>query len=277
MVKHNPLIEAAYKLTLPEQRLILSIASTITTSDKDFYSYQISLSALNDILKINNESQIKSLIKKLMNRKLIIEEMGYELHTAWLSSVIYMNENVEICFDPKLKQYFISMIKYFTRYQLEPAIYLKSIYAIRIYELLKQYQEFRKKSFKLNKLRDILGIASEKYKLYADFKRKVLNTAFKEINKKTDISFNFKEIKTGRKVTEIIFEIQSKDENALKIREKQANLDDWKKRKAAVKALSKEEYKKLRPEAIKRLKKQGIKNPKESTIKTEIGFLIFDN
>ena len=44
--------------------------------------------------------------------------------------------------------------------------------------------------------------------LYGDFKRKILKPAQKELNQQTDISFDFKETKSCRKVTGLIFFIQ---------------------------------------------------------------------
>ncbi|NGY80989.1 replication initiation protein [Bacillus megaterium] len=54
-----------------------------------------------------------------------------------------------------------------------------------------------------------LAIEPTKYKQYGHFKSKVLAVAQKEINNKTDIHFEFVEIKTGRKVTSIEFIITS--------------------------------------------------------------------
>jgi len=54
-----------------------------------------------------------------------------------------------------------------------------------------------------------LGLGVEEYKLYGDFKRYILQPAKREIPKKTDICFEFKEKKQGRKVRFIIFQILS--------------------------------------------------------------------
>ena len=52
--------------------------------------------------------------------------------------------------------------------------------------------------------------ANEKaYSIYNNFKNKVILQAQKELAEKTDISFEFEEIKTGRKVTGIKFCISS--------------------------------------------------------------------
>ena len=57
----------------------------------------------------------------------------------------------------------------------------------------------------------MLGIDPKEYKTYNNLKRKVILVAHREINEKTDISFEFREIKLGRKVNEIEFNIQKKE------------------------------------------------------------------
>ena len=86
---------------------------------------------------------------------------------------------------------------------------MNSVYSIRIYELLKQYERIRKRKLTLEELRYFLGIEKEKYIQYGHLKNKVLLVAQKEINEKTDIQFTFNEIKTGRKVTGFEFDIKS--------------------------------------------------------------------
>ena len=74
---------------------------------------------------------------------------------------------------------------------------LKSSYAIRIYELLKQYEKLQERTFLLDELRKMLG-AEDIYPAYGNFKQRVLLPAQKELKKKTDISFEIEEIKKGR-------------------------------------------------------------------------------
>src|SRR5690606_36842431 len=113
-------------------------------------------------------------------------------------------------FHPNLKDFFLELKEKFTTYQLENVVRLNSVYSIRIYELLKQYERLKKREFPLEELRSVLGIEPTKYKQYGHFKSKVLLGAQNEINKKTDIQFDFNEFKSGRKVIGIEFIINSK-------------------------------------------------------------------
>lgn len=60
-------------------------------------------------------------------------------------------------------------------------------------------------------------IIKEDYPLYGHFKSRVILPAQKELKQKTDIYFNFQEIKQGRKVVAIEFEIFENTKNKKKI------------------------------------------------------------
>ena len=89
---------------------------------------------------------------------------------------------------------------------------LKSSYAIRIYELLKQYEKLHERTFLLTDLRKMLGV-EDIYPAYGNFKQRVLVSAQKELKKKTDITFEIEEIKSGRRVTKIKFLISTTNKN----------------------------------------------------------------
>lgn len=89
---------------------------------------------------------------------------------------------------------------------------LKSSYSIRIYELLKQFERLKVRTFTLEDLRLKLG-ATDVYPQYGNFKQRILNPSKKEINKKSDIQIDFEEIKQGRSVHQIKFFIKPTNEN----------------------------------------------------------------
>jgi plasmid replication initiation protein len=215
--KANRLVEASYKLTLQEQRIILLLASMINSTDEAFHVYRIAIKEFIELTQVKGKSkyeEIKQITKKLRERTLIIQTDNSELQIGWLSSSEYFTGAgyVELCFDPKLKPFLLRIKDNFTPYLLKNVITLKSAYSIRLYELLKQYQKIGERRFELDKLKNILGIKPDEYKLYANFKQKILNPAKKELKEKTDLSFSFKEKKQARKVAEIYFFIKTTQE-----------------------------------------------------------------
>lgn len=106
---------------------------------------------------------------------------------------------VEIVFHPDLRPYLLQLKERFTSYDVRNILALKKIHSIRLYQLLKQYLFTGTCTFEVDRLKYILGVEN-KYKKYNDFKKYAIQAAQKELSAKCDITFEFEEIKKGRKV-----------------------------------------------------------------------------
>ncbi len=211
ITKSNSFIEARYKLSLAEQRLVLSVISQIEPDDEDFNTYSINVSDFVELAGVRNKnaySQMKKITDSLQTKLIIINKGDSELRATWFSTAEYFKGKgyVEVEISPKLKPYLLKLKERFTTYKLKTVMQLKSIYSIRIYELLKQYEKIGKRVFVVEELKEKLGV-EKKYALYGDFKKKILQVAEKELAEKTDIYFTFNEVKEGRKVVFIEFNI----------------------------------------------------------------------
>ena len=221
VIQANALISASYKLNLQEKRLILALIAMINRDDEDFKTYKFrvkDLASLFNIAEKNYYDRVANNIIKLRKKDVIIKTDKSILYTGWLSSADYYYKEgfVELSFDPKLKPYLLKLKEQFTQYALENIVKLRSIYSIRLYELMRQYMNTKQKIriIEIEDFRAQLGlieydrknnIIKEKFKLYGHIKDRILKPAQKELKKKTDICFEFQEIKTGRKVTAIKF------------------------------------------------------------------------
>jgi len=207
----NKLIEASYKMTLAEKRLVCLLASKIHRDDQDFQEYEIRISALADFVGIRGHyiyDQTKQLTKKLITRVLILPKKPNGIvQVSFLSSAEYQEGtgSVKLSFDPNMKPLLLQLKGQFTNYYLKHIGRLRSIYSIRIYELLKSYQRFGRKKFTIEHLRTIFQIPPDQYTQYNYFKRRVILPSQQELRDHTDIYFEFEEIKEGRKVTAILF------------------------------------------------------------------------
>ncbi len=234
VTKSNRLIEANYKLGVVEQKIILCLASNIQPTDSDFKTYTLPVKEFTSLLGLKGRpkyTELRRITKELMQKVFEVRINKKVIQVAWLSYVAY-NESegtIDIRFDPFLRPYLLELKREFTSYKLENVVQLKSTYAIRIYELLKQYEKIQERTFLLNDLRKLLG-AEDIYPAYGNFKQRVLIPAQKELKSKTDISFELEEIKTGRRVTKVKFIIQSikqnKEDEQLKLFEE--NLEEFK-------------------------------------------------
>lgn len=207
------IMNSSYDLSLEEQKLILTLASMVQPDDEEFKPYIFKISDFMELLGVENQAkytEIPKITKELMKKVFEIEEDNRITQIAWLSSVTYEKGTgcVELEFSPKLKPYMLKLSSLFTQYRLANILSMKSKYSPRIYEILK-CNEYKKQGYveiEVEELRKLLK-ADTIYPLYADFKRKIILQTQKELHKLSDISFEFDEIKTGRKVTRLRFYI----------------------------------------------------------------------
>ena len=211
--KSNTLIEANSRLNLVEQKMLLCLASNIEPNDRDFKTYTFPIKQFHDLLGLNGSTkytELSKITKELLSKVIEIRAGEELIQVSWLSSAIY-NRNkgtIDMRFDPLLKPFLLELSSKFTSYRLANVVKLKSTYAIRIYELLKQYEDLRERTISLENLRYYLD-AMDVYPNYTNFKQRILKPSQKELNQKTDISFEFEEIKLGRKVQKIRFIIRA--------------------------------------------------------------------
>ena len=209
------IMNSSYDLSLEEQKLILTLASMVQPDDEEFKPYIFRIADFMELLGVDTKTkytEIPKITKELMKKVFEIEEGNKIIQTAWLSGVIYEKGTgyVTLKFNPDLKPYMLKLNSMFTQYKLANILSMKSKYSPRIYEILK-CNEFKKQGYieiELTELRKLLKVENI-YPLYADFKRKIILQTQKELCNRSDICFNFEEIKTGRKVTALRFYILS--------------------------------------------------------------------
>ena len=209
------IMNSSYDLSLEEQKIILTLASMVQPTDEEFKPYNFKISEFMELLGVDTKTkytEIPKITKELMKKVFEIQEGKKIIQVAWLSSVVYEKGAgmVELEFSPRLKPYMVKLGTVFTQYKLANILSMKSKYSPRIYEILK-CNEFKKQGYieiDINELRNLLR-CDVIYPLYADFKRRVLAQAQKELKKMSDISFEFEELKTGRTVTSLKFYIRA--------------------------------------------------------------------
>ena len=163
-----------------------------------------------------NYNQLKNICKQMMKIIDIPKERGFCLTALFYKINTEEKGTIEFTVNPELIPQLL-VLSEFTSYYLKNIMHLKSAYSIRIYELLKQYASKENSGWwkvSIDDLRDILGIDKKQYKLYADFKRKVILVAQRELQETTDTAFAIEEHKRGRRVEMITFHIKDKHQQA---------------------------------------------------------------
>lgn len=226
VVKSNRLIEASYRLGLNEQRIILFSICRCREEQKGLFpDLPVTITAdafakqFPSIGRGNVYQQLKDAMDALYERSVTIHDTdpasGHARvkKTRWVSEAAYVDGagNVQVIFTPEVIKYITRLEAEFTSYQLEKVGNMTSAYAVRIYELLAQHREIGIRTLNLAWLRETLGVEPGEYKLTADFIRKVIEVAVKQINDHSDITVSYKPVKTGRAITDFAFKIKDKE------------------------------------------------------------------
>jgi plasmid replication initiation protein len=207
IVKSNTLLQQPLYKTSVELKLFSRVIMAIRDNPEELaFTFQIK-----DLLEkfqggVDNYTELKRIAKKMFRVvDLNPSEKGFHLSAVFTD--IFVHEEGIITFEvnKNIKPFLLNLTNNFTQYFFENIARLKSSFSIRIYELLKQYEKVGNRRIGLLPLRHFLSIENDKFAKYNDFKRFVLFVAQKELKEKTDICFDFEEIKSGRKISEINF------------------------------------------------------------------------
>lgn len=227
--KGNALIEAKYKLTVHQQRILYSLLETITPFDEDFKTYRMDISKIAEkygLVKSKSlYSEFHEALKGLVGYVLEIKNDDETLLVAWLSRAKYREGRgyADISFDPSLRPYLLLLKSHYTEYPAVAVAGFKSSYSFRFYEWL---QTFRYKGnggqfyriFTVEEIREKMEIEPKQYKLFADFKRYVIQPAMEEIRLYSDLDIvSVEYIKIGRAVGEVKITAEPKKQRQLAI------------------------------------------------------------
>ena len=209
--QHNNLVEARYSLTLQEKRLILWLISKIQPDEEDFKKHELAVQEFMNLMELTGKANYKELQKitlGLMKKVLVIKRPEERTLTQvnWINYAHYEEGTgkIEVSFSEAMKPFLLHLKSQFTAIEITDLMQFTSIHAIRIYELLKQYQDIGERVLSLEEIRECCGV-KDKLKQYVHFKQKLLLIAQREINEKSDISFTFVEMKSIRKIVAIKF------------------------------------------------------------------------
>lgn len=211
VVKANSLIEASYRLTLDEMRLLaLTIGTMNPKSDQQVFEFSVS-EFVNQFPDVNADRayiQIKSAIERISERWVKTEDERHVTKFRWVSSQTYFKKEgrFKIALTNEIMPYLTQLKGQFTQYQLNHISGFSSVHAIRLYELFTQYKRLGERYVSVEDLKKWLQL-EDKYDRYNNLNQRVLTPALSEINEKSDLFVKYEPIKKGRKVTGIEFSI----------------------------------------------------------------------
>lgn len=215
VIKSNYLVEASYKLSLTEQRLILYAVAfaretqTGLTPDKPLrIEARDFADKFPDIDKQSVYGALAEAVDRLFDREVrfnhIDSATGQPAFTRsrWISQASYIDGAgaLSLIFAPAVIPYLVRLEKRFTSYRLEEISRLTSSHAIRLYELLMQFKSTGWREFTVGEFRELMGIERHEYRLTNNLRVRVLNVAVNQINELTGYEVRVEDLRKGRKV-----------------------------------------------------------------------------
>jgi plasmid replication initiation protein len=211
VAKANALVQASYKLSLNEQRLVLACVAqldsrkllpkdnlfTLTAADfAETYGITVdqAYEALNEASNSLYERDVKLFDGKVKER------------FRWVYHVKYYQGESKVClgFSQTIMPYLTMLNKQFTSYQMANVAKLRSTYSIRLYEFLIQYKSTGKLIIKLDDLKQRLELDGQ-YSRFSNMKMRILDPAVKELKEKSSLVIDWRAIKKGRTVDRLEF------------------------------------------------------------------------
>lgn len=217
-VMANEIVKGKQSNTLQQMRFIRLMITQIEQQDKELKKFTCKIQEFANFFNIDKSNIYRDTMtfcSELIKTQTLISTGNPKKPWKainWFGCAEYDgNGEITLCLSEQIRPYLIELNKWFTQYQLKNIVGMKSVYGIRLYEILKcddNKARGEKRFFKypINKLREMLN-CEDKFHKISQLKEKVIEKAVQEINNNTDLFVNTKYIKTGRKITDVQFEI----------------------------------------------------------------------
>lgn len=225
VVQANTLIGGKQALKLNSAKLIRSAIMQVVRDDEELKPYIITINELSEILNVptsNIYRDIDDITDDIISNPVYVREIkdgrtiGF-IKIPWVTRCEYKADiGVAIKLNEELKPFLINLKEHYTQYTLGEVLAMKSVYAIRIFEILQS--KMMSNNVPRNGINIVLSVqelreccdCEDKYKAFGDFKKRVVDKAVSEINRVTYYDLTFSYQKKGRSVTAIDFFIVSK-------------------------------------------------------------------
>jgi len=225
--KSNALIEASYRLSVAEQRIMLACIAQVRRDEPitDAVLYSVSAQQIAEMSGTSpkqayRELQEAALRLKRREVRLTQEPNGQGskrkvMVTGWVQTIFYVEAEgrVELRFTRDMLPYLSELTEQFTRYALADVAKMTSAHAIRLYELLAQWGGIGEREIAIEFLREAMQLG-DSYPVFKDLKRRVIEPAVAQINDHSPLAVTWEPRKTGRRVTHLAFTFGAKKKTA---------------------------------------------------------------
>lgn len=206
----HELVEANYKLTAAEQKIILNFIAQIDSSKTELDVMRIGAKSLSDSCGFNPQSgyrQLQTTLKKLLNRSIILQRRDGSgwYGTHWVQSCDYVRAEdgdsdcsyVEFEMDNRLYPHFLQLRERFLKSDLKSLVSFSHVYSTRFYMIFKNRLKIGHVRYSFEEIIKLLELSKTYAKRTTNIKEKVIKVAVVEINEKSDLHVDYSYYKEG--------------------------------------------------------------------------------
>lgn len=219
LIQSYILTQARYDFSVYEKRILYSIIQMFQEllegkklvgkqkADIDQYGDYMIYMPIKSCLKDEedtNHARVKQALLDLESKRFEYEDdkVWQVIRLVQAPELVKNDEVMKFRLHYRLVEAFMDFSKGFSKYEFLTAMQFESTYAMRFYELLSG--QTKPITYSIDNLK-IMFQVQDKYKLTADFIRSVVDTAKRELDKKSPYSFLYSPIKKGKKIVSIKF------------------------------------------------------------------------
>lgn len=250
-VKSNVFISSKYRSNLLEQKILTYVFSNLDSVQRreDAYYFEFHTSVLMNMIKLTSSSgscysRLKEAAKALTGRTVGFEDPDNNSFGFYniVNSATYEDGKMTLKFNKDIGDNFLFNLRNnYTKLPLLIMLEFKSVYSMRLYELLKSvYYKQHTITYGISELKLTLGVVNTNFETvrkilsskknltesdydlavakcpermfdaWSSFRDRVINVAVNEINEISDMRVTYKVIRTGRggKATGITFKME---------------------------------------------------------------------
>lgn len=221
VVQANRVISGKQALGINSAKLLRSAIMQIKPEDTKLKDYVVSLADLAKMFGVSRQDlnqNVETMVDDILKKPLMLkEENGNNVKWVkypWVAYCAYDSEKgLTIRLNDCLKSLLLQLKEHYTQYRLEDILTMRSVYSIRIFELIQAriYEKTIPKkgvdvTLTVDEIRQACDIV-DRYKAYSSFKNKVVLVALKEIHEKTFYDVTYLELYEKKKIVAYTFHV----------------------------------------------------------------------
>jgi len=225
----NSLVGGKQALKLNSAKLIRAAIMQIVKEDEELKPYIITIAELAKLLNVpksNIYRDIDDITDDILNNPVYVREETYSssgkkirwIKMPWVTRCEYHSDvGVALKLNDELKPLLLNLHDHYTQYALDEILVMKSVYAIRLYELLQSKIMYRVLprsgtdiELAIDTIKECCGCEGKSYNTFANLRNRVIDVGVREINEKTLYTLSYDYMKKGKTVIGLVFHINMK-------------------------------------------------------------------